>query len=187
MGTRTQWGVDMYGHIQYLDIVWWSSGMLTWLKGLTSNKSVNIRLAGVRFGLGSGVMGLNLNLHLEVRFKYLVNLNPNRRFRFKMFGSDLNNVRPIQVSFFIVFALFFFWNLFKLHHTLWQKYPQPQHRLASTNIRHHWQPTTQCRSRRWVDNDIATWHSCHILGARVYLTICRLDLRQTTMSPPQCM
>ena len=78
------------------------------------------RLAGVQFGSGSGVMGLNLNLHLEVRFKYLVNLhievrfkylvnlNPNWRFRFKMFGPGSNNVRPIQVSFFMVFALFFF-------------------------------------------------------------------------------
>ena len=66
------------------------------------------RLAGVWFGSGSGVMGLNLNLHLEVRFKYLVNLNPNRRFRFEMFSSGSNNVWPIQVSFFIVFALLFF-------------------------------------------------------------------------------
>ena len=63
------------------------------------------RLAGVQFGSGSGVMGLNLNLHLEVRFKYLVNLhievrfkylvnlNPNWRFRLKMFGPGSNNVR----------------------------------------------------------------------------------------------
>ena len=48
---------------------------------------------------------------------------------------------------------------------------QPWRRLvaaASTNIRHHWQPTTQCRSRHWqrVNNNtgITMWHSCHVLG-----------------------
>ena len=43
------------------------------------SSSVNDRLAGVWFGLGSGVMGLNLN--------------PNKMFRFKMFSSCSKNVQ----------------------------------------------------------------------------------------------
>src|ERR1700678_1917446 len=46
-----------------------------------------IRLAGVRFGSGSGVLGLNLNLHPGVRFRQVVNTNLNLMFRFGMFGS----------------------------------------------------------------------------------------------------
>ena len=54
------------------------------------------RLAGVRFGSGSGVLGLNLNLHLEVRFKLEVNTNLNIVFRFGRFGSGSNNVQCIN-------------------------------------------------------------------------------------------
>ena len=54
------------------------------------SNSLLVRLAGVRFGSGSGVMSPNLNLHLEVRFRYPVNLNKNQMFRFEMFGSCSN-------------------------------------------------------------------------------------------------
>jgi hypothetical protein len=55
--------------------------------------SNNGRLAGVRLGSGSGVLGPNLNLHLKVRFEKVVNTNPDKMFRFRMFGSGSNNVR----------------------------------------------------------------------------------------------
>jgi hypothetical protein len=55
-----------------------------------------VRLAGVRFGSGSGVVGPNLNLDLEVRFGQQANMNLNKMFRFPMFGSGSNNVRCIK-------------------------------------------------------------------------------------------
>jgi hypothetical protein len=54
---------------------------------------VQTRLAGVRLGSGSGVLGPNLNLHLRVRFKQVANTNRNKMFGFGMFGSGANNVR----------------------------------------------------------------------------------------------
>ena len=63
---------------------------------LKLSEDTQIRLAGVRFGSGSGVLGPNLNLHLEVRFKPEVNTNLNIVFRFGRFGSGSNNVRYIN-------------------------------------------------------------------------------------------
>ena len=61
---------------------------------LTSATDIAIlRLARVRFGSGSGVLGPNLNLHSRFGSKQVPNTNINQMFMFKMFGSGSNNVR----------------------------------------------------------------------------------------------
>jgi hypothetical protein len=65
-----------------------TSPVTTWQGPAELGSSITpiTRLAGVRFGSGSGVLGLNLNLHIDVRFELVVNTNLNQMIRFEMFG-----------------------------------------------------------------------------------------------------